>query len=445
MEGILTSHATPALCGETGGKESRHGRRDTEKAEAGEHAVVTTPRILCGWEFGAGLGHVTRLKPIVTALRDGGAEIVVALQDLDRASAFLDPQTGKALPGFNVVSGPRWEMPRNPEARKIPTHSFADVLNLIGYGNAAALAARVEAWSGLINAYKPDLVLGDFCPTLRLAARGQVPMIMVGNGYTIPPAGRALPPIRPWQSKLEAFSVEHEEKILKAINAVLSRRGEPTMDFLSNALNGDETCVFSIPLVDPYAAYREAPQLPPFNLPAGLRPRPLAERGNANVFFYMPSRQPELRKTIEGVTAAAASCEAYISDLGQRDAEALSSPSFKIHRAPQPFDEVIPRARLIVHHGGLSTAVAAIQAATPQLIVPWNLEHLVTARRVETLGAAVVVENDWTPKRIADAVKKMVRDKPLAIRAANAVDKIQLGAPEEALKHVVTRCNALMG
>jgi len=405
---------------------------------------VSTPRILCGWEFGAGLGHVTRLKPIVTALRDGGAEIVVALQDLDRASAFLDPETGKALPGFIVVGGPRWEMPRNPEARKIPTHSFADVLNLIGYGNTAALAARVEAWSGLINAYKPDLVLGDFCPTLRLAARGRVPMMMVGNGYTIPPAGRALPPIRPWQSKLEAFSVDHEEKILAAINTVLSRRGEPALEFLADALSGDQTCVFSVPLVDPYAAYRAAPQLPPFNLPTGMRPLPQVERENASVFFYMPGRQPELRKTIAGVSQAGVSCEAYISDLGRREAEALSSPRFKIHRAPQPFETVLPRARLIVHHGGLSTAVAATQAGTPQLIVPWNLEHLVTARGVETLGAAVVVEGDWTPKRIADAVRKMVRDKPLAIRAAKAVEKVRLGDPTEALKHVVARCGALI-
>ena len=405
---------------------------------------MRTPRILCGWEFGAGLGHVTRLKPIVTALRDAGAEIVVALQDLDRASAFLDPETGKALPGFIVVGGPRWEMPRNPEARKIPTHSFADVLNLIGYGNAAALAARVEAWNGLINAFKPDLVLGDFCPTLRLAARGHVPMIMVGNGYTIPPAGRALPPIRPWQSRLEAFSVEHEKRILDAINAVLARRGEPALEYLADALNGDETCVFSIPLVDPYAAYREAPQLAPFNLPAGMRLLPLDERGNASVFFYMPGRQPELRKTVEGVSQAGVSCEAYISDLAQKDAEALSSPRFKIHHAPQPFETVLPRARLIVHHGGLSTAVAAIQAGTPQLIVPWNLEHLVTARGVEMLGAAVVVESDWTPKRIADATRKMVRDKPLATRAAKAVDKIQIGDPSEALRHVVDRCGALM-
>jgi rhamnosyltransferase subunit B len=406
---------------------------------------VSAPWILCGWEFGAGLGHITRLKPIVTALRDQGAEIVVALQDLDRADAFLDPETGIALPGFNVISGPRWEMPRNPEARKIPTHSFADVLNLIGYGRPAALAARVEAWSGLLSAINPQLVIGDFCPTLRLAALGRVPMMMVGNGYTIPPPGRPLPPIRPWQDKLEAFSVEHERKILEAINAVLARRRVAPIGFLADALNGDETCVFSVPLVDPYAAYREAPQLPPFNLPSGMAPLPAEQRRERGVFFYMPRGQPELGKVVEAIKAASVDCEAYISDIGPDTAARAAGPGFKLHLEPQPFGKVIPESRLIIHHGGLSTAIAAVQAGTPQLIVPWNLEHLVTAKQVETLGSSVVTQQDWNAKRIADAIRKMVRDKPLAIRAAQAVNKVQLGSPDAALKHVVARCAALMG
>jgi rhamnosyltransferase subunit B len=427
-----------------GGKESRHGLRDPRTIEARGHDPMRAKRILCGWEFGAGLGHITRLKPIVTVLRDAGAEIVVALQDLDRISAFLDPETGIALPGFSVITGPRWEMPRNREARKIPTHSFADVLNLIGYGNPAALAARVEAWTGLIRTVNPDLVIGDFCPTLRLAARGRVPMMMVGNGYTIPPAGRPLPPIRPWQVKLEAFSVEHENRLLEAINGVLAKRGDQPMAYLADTLNGDETCVFSVPLVDPYATYRDGPQLAPFNLPAGIQPQPLEKRRKKGVFLYMPRAQPDLAKVIEAVKAASVDCQAYISDLERGDAESMAGPGFGIHLQPQPFDQAIPDARMIIHHGGLSTAIAAVQAGTPQMIFPWNLEHLVTAKQIEKLGASVTVPADWTPKKIANGIRSMVQDKPLAIRAAKAADKLQLGAPEDALSYVVARCASLM-
>lgn len=405
---------------------------------------MSMPRILCGWEFGAGLGHITRLKPIVSALRDSGAEIVMALQDLDRVSAFLDPETGIALPGFHVITAPRWDMPRSPEARQIPTHSFADVLDIIRYGNSAALSARIEAWTGLLNATKPDLVIGDFCPTLRLAARGRVPMVMVGNGYTIPPPGRPLPPIRPWQAKLESFSVDHENKLLETINTVLARRGDTPVEFLADILNGDETFVFSVPLVDPYAAYRDKPQLPPFNLPAGIQPRPIEQRRKKGVFFYMPRGQPDLGKAIDGVKAASVDCEAYISDLGATAAASLVGPGFKIHTQPQPFDRVIPDARLIIHHGGLSTAIAALQAGTPQLIFPWNLEHLVTARQIESLGGSVTAGADWTAKKITSAIRSMVQDKPLAIRASKAMDKVTLGDPGGALEHVVQRCEAMM-
>ena len=405
---------------------------------------MTTKRILCGWEFGAGLGHITRLKPIVTALRETGVEIVIALQDLDRASAFLDPKTGSALPGLSVIPGPRWSMPTNPESRKIPTHSFADVLKIIHYGNAAALGVRIEAWAGLLKAIKPDLIVGDFCPTLRLAARGRVPMMMVGNGYTIPPPGRSLPPIRPWQTKLEPFSINHERILLETINGVLAQRGDPQIEFLADILNGDETSVFSVPLVDPYAAYRSKPQLPPFNLPTGITPLPIDQRRKKGVYFYMPRSHPALSRAIDAVKATSVACEAYISDIRPDVATELAAPSFTIHAQPQPFERVIPEARLIIHHGGLSTAIAAVLAGTPQIIFPWNLEHLVTAKQIESLGASVTAGDDWPVKKISSCIRTMVQDKPLAMRAAKAADEVQFGDGGEALEHVVARCLALM-
>ena len=400
-------------------------------------------RVLCGWEFGAGLGHVMRLRPILLALRDAGAEIVVALQDLDRASAFLNTETGLATSGFNLVTAPRWPMPTDPKARRIPTHSFADVLNIIGYGHQRALAARMEAWSGLIRATRSDLVIGDFCPTLRLAARGRVPMIMVGNGYTIPPAGRSLPPIRPWQKELETFSVEHEKKLLAAINGVLERRGEVQLEYLSDALNGDKTFVFSIPLVDPYSAYREEPQLPPLNLPVGMRRLPLEKRRAKGVFLYMPASHPDLGRAIAAVKAAGVDCEAYISDLSPDLAASMTEPGFALHARPQPFERVIPDARAVVHHGGLSTAIATIMSGTPQLIFPWNLEHLVTARQVESLGASYTVSAAWTEKKLAGGIRTMVQDRALAIRAAKAVDAVEIGESETALETLIECCRSL--
>ncbi|MDA1309393.1 MAG: hypothetical protein O2985_07295, partial [Proteobacteria bacterium] len=258
------------------------------------------------------------------------------------------------------------------------------------------------------------------------------------------PPGRPLPPIRPWQSELEAFSIDHERMLLETINGVLARRGAPPVEFLADILNGDETSVFSVPLVDPYAAYRSEPQLSPFNLPTGMTPLPIEQRRKKGVFFYMPRSQPDLNRAIDAVKAASVDCQAYISDIRPDAAAKLAAPGFTIHAQPQPFERVIPEARLLVHHGGLSTAIAAILAGTPQLIFPWNLEHLVTARQIESLGASVTAAADWPVKKISGGIRTMVQDKPLAIRAAKAVNAIQLGDAGEALEHVVARCSALM-
>ena len=101
-------------------------------------------RVLCGWEFGAGLGHLTRLKRVAMALVGQGAEIVLASQEIDRARMFLSPDLGAALPSVSLIPAPRWTMPTDPNARKLPTHSFADVLHLIGYGSAPAGRVRGE-------------------------------------------------------------------------------------------------------------------------------------------------------------------------------------------------------------------------------------------------------------------------------------------------------------
>ena len=98
----------------------------------------------------------------------------------------------------------------------------------------------------------------------------------------------------------------------------------------------------------------------------------------------------------------------------------------------------MPAARLVIHHGGLSTAVAALLAGTPQLILPWNLEHLVTARGVEAAGVAAVapVEGLDTAK-LTLAIQRLLADDGRAARAMAVTDAVDLGNPEAGVEAVV--------
>lgn len=400
-----------------------------------------TTRVLFGWEFGAGLGHVARFRPIAERLVDSGVEVVLALQEIDRAGPFLDASGISSRPGFRVVQAPRWLIPNDPKLRQVPTHIFADVMALIGYGDTAALAHRLVAWEDLIAVVQPNVVVGDFSPTLNLAARGRVPRITVGNGYTVPPAGRVMPPIRPWQTKIRDFSTRNEGILLAAVNQIISARNEPPIEFLADILNGDETFVFSLPLVDPYARYRATPALPPFNMPRGITPKSRDERDPAGVFLYLPRNHQHARAAVDGLAAADVRAHAYISDLPSGAAQELTRPGLAVHRQPQDFAQVMPSARLVIHHGGLSTAVAALMAGTPQLILPWNLEHLVTARGIETTGAAEVLSADDSIDKaeLSRRIRALVTDQGRADKAMQAAASLDLGDPEAGVTQVVER------
>ncbi|NQW09071.1 MAG: hypothetical protein HQ481_04210 [Alphaproteobacteria bacterium] len=401
-------------------------------------------RVLFGWEFGAGLGHLTRFRPIAERLVEAGAEVVLALQEIDRAGPFLEASGVASRPGFRVIQAPRWSISSDPKLRKIPTHIFADVLRLIGYGDTAALAHRVVAWEDLIAVVRPDVVVGDFSPTLNLAARGRVPRIVIGNGYTIPPAGRAMPPIRPWQAEVHDFSKQNEKALLDTVNRVTAARGEPTVPYLADILHGDETFVFSLPLVDPYAKHRPAPTLPPFNMPRGITPQPWDTREPDSVFLYLPRNHAQTRTALDALAAAKVAGRAYIGDLPPAAAKDLARPGLTMHGEPQDFAQVMPSVRLVIHHGGLSTAVAALMAGTPQLILPWNLEHLVTARGVETTGAAAVAPAEGldAPK-LVQAIRRLLSDRDRAAKAQAAAVALNLGDPEAGIAAVVQRIQHL--
>ena len=403
-------------------------------------------RVLFGWEFGAGLGHLTRFRPVGDRLVAAGVEVVLALQDLDVAGPFLDPETARPRPGYRLLQAPRWQIPRDPAIRKIPTHSFADVLRLVGYGHRAGLAHRLTAWEGVLDTVRPDVVVADFSPTLTLAARGRVARVVIGNGYTIPPAGRPMPPIRPWQETLEAFSVTHEIELLEAANAALRARGSAPIEHLADALHGDTTFVFSLPLVDPYARYRTAPTWAPFNMPRGISPMAWDERRPDGVFLYVPASHAHARTALQALAGSGAAGEAYVAGLPPEAAREHASPGMIMHTDTQDFAAVMPAARLVIHHGGLSTAVAALMAATPQLILPWNLEHLVTARAVEATGAAAVAPADRVDvKLLGGAIRALLGDRSRAERAAAAASAVDLGDPEAGIAAVVDEVSRLAG
>ena len=346
--------------------------------------MPSRPTILLAYEFGSGLGHLQRLIAVARGLADDG-RCVFAVPDVGLATPLLACGFKPAMvPHQGVV----WDAPRDPAARQVPTHTLADVLALFRFADADLLGPKLDAWRLLLDGIQPDLIVSDFAPTLRLATQGRIPTVVVGNGYTVPPPGRDLPPMRPWQTVVPEESLAVERHILSGVNRLREAASQAPIAFLSDLFGGERSFACTITEFDPYARTRIEPVIWPFNVPV-IAPGPEAHnRSGPDLFVYMAASHPGFAPLLSALNRLGRPTHLFVAD---QDAQAVArhcKGHIGILTRPADFAAVLPKTRLLVHHAGLGTAYAGLIAGTPQFVLPLNLEHLITARNLIEAGVA---------------------------------------------------------
>ncbi len=103
-----------------------------------------------------------------------------------------------------------------------------------------------------------------------------------------------------------------------------------------------------------------------------------------------------------------------------------------------PYSALFPRARLVVHQGGVGTTAQCLHAGKPMLIMPYSHDQPDNARRMQRLKVAKVVRKKrYTPVRVASKLATML-DEPKYARRAESVARLL--AREDGVK---TACDAL--
>ena len=397
--------------------------------------------VLLTYEFGAGLGHLHRLLAVAERLREH--RLVFALPDLPLGEPVVRRAFGDAA---RVVQGVVWNAPTDPAVRQVPTHTFADVITLFGFGQTERLRAAVTRASALLDENAPDLIVADFAPTLRLASQGRVPTAVVGNGYTVPPAGRLLPPMRPWEESVGPVSRAAEARLLVAVNEVRAAIGGGAVEQFADLFSGERSFVCTIAEFDPYGALRAEPATWPFNVP-DIAPGPgNAQRRDAPVFCYFQRGHPALDAVLAALSRLPTKSAVYVQGLDPHAVAARCGRNVAIHRNPADFAQVLPRTCLLVHHAGLGTAYAGLLAGTPQLLLPLNLEHGITARGVERFGSGVrlSVQPPPEPEPIARRIREMLGDSALHARAARTARDLAGRRVADPVAPLAEACRSLL-
>jgi UDP:flavonoid glycosyltransferase YjiC (YdhE family) len=78
-----------------------------------------------------------------------------------------------------------------------------------------------------------------------------------------------------------------------------------------------------------------------------------------------------------------------------------------------PFSQVLPRAALLVYHGGVGTLAQGIKAAVPHLVVPNGYDQFDSGWRIEQLGLGrSIPQTRYRARRVAAAISAILADGP---------------------------------
>lgn len=312
---------------------------------------------LFAWEIGGGQGHLHLLATIAHELQNHGIKAVFAVQN--------DNIKGLTLPG-KVVKAPQVVFKALDNQGDNKCYFFTDILYMFGFSDILSLHFHLQAWQNLINIVKPSFIIADSTPALILAAKGQIPTIVVGTGFTVPPPVEKFPSLR--SSPIPDDAIKRFQLVVENVKQVTG-----FYEALGYLLNGDRSFIFAIPELDPYADVRGKAEY------MGIHSAPFPEN------LWDQNGEPW----------------AYLNDNWHY--RSLVIDTFKANWDFGDLKHILKGKSFALHHASLGTSKTCLLAGIPQIVFPTDLEKSITARLLIDLGVAIAILPPFTKQTLLDA------------------------------------------
>lgn len=325
--------------------------------------------ILIGWELGAGRGHLVRMAAIASRLQAAGHAPVVASQRLSRDVVFPD--------GVPIWQAPIWPRLLNAVGGlggPLP-NTMGDILVRMGLDRHDTFRALIAAWDAILQAVKPDAVIGDYAPALLMAARGRLPTIAAGLGFDLVPAH-----LDRFPSLTGQPAAYDEAALLNGVNEALRGAGRNPLSRLPQLFEADRTLAGSFTELDPYAGSRREPVIAPSVA------HPVGEAaGGEEIFVYA---DPVLVRTgpfLDGLARSALPVRVFVPAASAAEYGQLEKLGLHVERRPVPFATIAARSRLTMSAGGLGFVSSSLAAGVPTVVVHYDLEKALSGQAVTRL------------------------------------------------------------
>lgn len=336
-------------------------------------------RVLCVWEQGTNLGHLSNLRTPLKVAQGMGHDLALAARELHRIP--------EVLPDMRLEL---WQAPFKQNVPRVSVEAvqcYAQLLATQCFSSSQELASYVRAWRSIFDAFRPDIVFFEHSPTALVAAWAYgFRKVVIGSGFTVPRTDGEDTLLQPFPTASNAPSAvahyeQHEWKLLTLINQVHAEIGAPVMESLAAVYTQAPVhTLMTVPAADCFGARPNGQYL-------GVRPLGIAtapewpEGQGPRVFGYLVNF-PGLLHLLEALELAQVRGLLLVRDLPDALRSRFSGGQLSFIDHLVDLELVAAQADWVVHHGNHATSAEFSFAGVPQLAIPLHQEHLFCALRL---------------------------------------------------------------
>jgi len=359
-------------------------------------------RIVFAWELGENYGHIARGLPIAQRLRARGHDVVFAVRDVEVANSLLAPK------GVPFVAAPR--PLQTAQLRHTPSN-YGQILAECGYAHRSSLRATLRAWINLWQLLKPAAIVIDHSPTALLAARTlNIPVMLLGTGFTIPPDADPLPPINPWEKVPLDELRRSDNLVLGNINDALSCVGQAPLGRIADLFVGLPSLIATFHELDHYGSRTMGSFIGPFASASDHPKVTWTQAERTHVFAYLRMSVAGLELILNALRQIDAEVICAIPDVPDALRKRLTTADFRVYPHAIDLPSVLNGSDVAVSYGGAGMTSEALTAGVPLLLVPQFIEQYLGAKCVQGLGAGIMIDRQRPGMDLSTALRMLITE-----------------------------------
>ena len=387
--------------------------------------------ILIGYEYGLGMGHLARILPISRILSVHNHRVIFFVYNPQECVQTLVKEKIPIIAVMNIRSN-------IPEMRNQPRYnSYSDFMAMAGGYHLEHLYAITLSWKTIFDLYKPDLIICDHSPNCCLAAFGRIPVVLLGDGFTLPPAYEPFFPVISGVA-----NIVDPDRVLENMRIVQKMHGHRIPQTITEPFRTAARLFCTLPELDHYLLMRRDKVIGP---PPNDLFEPIITPTEPRWFAYLKANFQITSKILENLCTVKIPGEVYINDLTHEGEERLTLNNIIVHRSPPPMNQILPRVSVVLHHGGNGLSCAALSAGRPQIVVPMYHEAELTGGFLQRTGAGhMLFPKDAQSTDVGSLISEVVKSEEMMCRAQAVARNIYDRGPSCYIETCIETCEKIL-